>query len=160
MNPMPNAITRPETFNRDLKRMFADRLRQVLQQQPEFRDLQKLLLRLGGVHVAVRPEFDPDLPALLTRGFVMSGTVLRRRMEPSGCHLNVAIQWMAKRHKIIGIGTGYGLSDDGIWRQHSWGILRDGLLETTEPRIKYFGILLQGAAADSFAFPYASGRRY
>ena len=41
--------------------------------------------------------------------------------------------------------------DDGLWRRHSWGILRDGVLETTEARLKYFGIVLQGIAGDKAA---------
>ncbi len=36
-------------------------------------------------------------------------------------------------------------------QQHSWGVLRDGVLETTEGRLKYFGIVLQGERADFFA---------
>lgn len=52
---------------------------------------------------------------------------------------------------IVGIATGYALSGDGLWRQHSWGVLRDGIFETTETRLKYFGIVLQGERADYFA---------
>ena len=32
------------------------------------------------------------------------------------------------------------------------GILRDGVLETTEKRLRYFGVVLQGERADFFAF--------
>lgn len=52
---------------------------------------------------------------------------------------------------MVGIGSGYALSADGLWRQHSWGILRDGILETTERRIKYFGLILQDERANRFA---------
>jgi len=31
------------------------------------------------------------------------------------------------------------------------GVLRDGVLETTEERLKYFGLLFQGKTADFFA---------
>ena len=57
---------------------------------------------------------------------------------------------------MVAIATGYALSDDGLWRQHTWGILRDGILETTEARIEYFGLLLQGERADEFAASNAS----
>jgi hypothetical protein len=67
------------------------------------------------------------------------------------CHQNVAAAWRNRRTGIIAIATGYALSDDGLWRQHSWGILRNGILETTEVRIRYFGILLQDTRADEFA---------
>jgi hypothetical protein len=63
----------------------------------------------------------------------------------------VAEIWTEERHELVGIGTGYSLSDDGLWRQHSWGLRREGILETTVPRVKYFGVLLQHADADSFA---------
>ena len=52
---------------------------------------------------------------------------------------------------LIGIGTGYALSVDGLWRQHSWGVARDLIIESTEARVKYFGRLLRGADADMFA---------
>jgi hypothetical protein len=62
----------------------------------------------------------------------------------------------------LGIGTGYSLTISGTyagwWREHSWGLARhswlcgaQALLETTERRHIYFGILLQGSAADEFA---------
>jgi hypothetical protein len=72
-------------------------------------------------------------------------------MNVSSCHQNVASVWKKRRFGIVAIATGYALTQDGLWRQHSWGILRDGVLETTVVRVKYFGILLQGAAADRFA---------
>lgn len=81
----------------------------------------------------------------------MSGTAKLKRGKSSMCHQNIASSWKARRFGIIGIATGYALSEDGLWRQHSWGLLRDGILETTELRVKYFGILLQGDRADYFA---------
>jgi len=72
-------------------------------------------------------------------------------MKSSSCHQNVAFLWTKRKFGIVGIATGYALTDDGLWRQHSWGILRDGVLETTEARLKYFGIVLQGERADFFA---------
>ena len=42
--------------------------------------------------------------------------------------------------------TGYALSADGMWRQHSWLIHRkprsNRVVETTEPRILYFGFAM------------------
>ena len=80
-------------------------------------------------------------------------------MKSSSCHQNVALIWTRKQFGIIGIAIGYALSDDGLWRQHTWGVLRDGVLETTETRLKYFGIVLQGEKADFFAFSNSSERR-
>ncbi len=88
---------------------------------------------------------------LLEQGFVTSGPMTLKVMKSSSCHQNVAFIWTSKKFGIVGVVTGYALSDDGLWRQHSWGILRNGVLETTEPRLQYFGILLQGKSADFFA---------
>ncbi|MDR3674477.1 MAG: hypothetical protein P4N24_03235 [Acidobacteriota bacterium] len=76
-------------------------------------------------------------------------------MKDSLCHENVAAVWKARRFEIIAIATGYALSDDGLWRRHSWGILRNGVLETTEARLQYFGIVLPVAGADYFAERFA-----
>ena len=43
-------------------------------------------------------------------------------------------------------------SDDGLWRQHSWGVDADGtLVETTDHRTLYVGLALSGMAALRFA---------
>lgn len=42
---------------------------------------------------------------------------------------------------MILVYTGYGLSDDGVWRSHSWVMCHDALHETTEARIAYFGVV-------------------
>jgi hypothetical protein len=88
---------------------------------------------------------------LLECGFLIDGPITTYKMAPSSCHRNVATLWKQRQQGIVAIASGYALSDDGLWRQHSWGILRDGVLETTEQRSKYFGIVLQGLEADLFA---------
>ena len=128
---------------------LATRFREALKQQPELKAFKKLLLRLGGVALVPRP--DPEIPLLLDFGFVTAGPVLLKVMAQSGCHQNTAALWRARKLGIVGIGTGYALSPDGLWRQHTWGIRREGVIETTEERVKYFGLVLQGPAADLFA---------
>jgi hypothetical protein len=108
------------------------------------------LLRLGGNLLVAPPKRDPDVAVLLESGFLTGGPVTLKLMKSSSCHQNVAKLWKDRNFGIVGIATGYALSKDGLWRQHSWGILRDGILETTEPRLKYFGIVLQGARANRF----------
>ncbi len=76
-------------------------------------------------------------------------------MKASRCHENVAAVWKARRFGIIAIATGYALSEDGVWRVHSWGTLPDGVVETTEARLKYFGIVLEGTQADNLAEYFA-----
>jgi len=69
----------------------------------------------------------------------------------NGCHENVAELWLEKATGVSDIGIGYALSEDGLWRQHSWAVQKTDIIETTEERVKYFGILLEGNEADSFA---------
>jgi len=132
------------------KRFLQRRLRKATGEQPDLRRLKTVLLRFGGEFLVAPPKPDADVPALLVHGFLMSGPVSLKRMKANSCHQNVASIWKARRFGIVGIATGYALSDDGLWRQHSWGILRNGVLETTEECVKYFGILHQGADADHF----------
>ena len=75
------------------------------------KNLKKLLLKMGGEYL-VAPQ-----------------NLIRRRT-----YLDVSQMWDRA------IPTGYALSDDGLWRQHTWGLLRNGVLETTEVRLRYFGI--------------------
>ena len=136
----------PERF-----KFLQRRLRQASVEQPDVKRLKALLLGLGGSFIVAPPQPDPDIPALLESGFVMSGPAKLKRGKASMCHQNVASLWKSRRSGVVGIATGYALTEDGLWRQHSWGLLRDGVLETTEPRVKYFGILLQGERAEHFA---------
>lgn len=137
-----------EKEQRDLLRR---RLRFAIAQQPKLKLLRTLLLGIGGAELVAPIGFDPAIRLLVDCGFVMSGSVKRRIMKRSACHENIARLWTAKHRGLVGVGTGYGLSDDGLWRQHSWGIRSEGILETTEMRTTYFGIELQGKDADLFA---------
>jgi hypothetical protein len=110
------------------------------------------LLSIAGRNLVVPLTPDPDLPVLLERGELMHGYVQLVRMQRSRCHPNAAKLWVRTPRKISAIGTGYALSDDGLWRQHSWGVKSDGtLVETTIGRVQYFGLQLRGAEADMFA---------
>ena len=131
------------------KKLLKGHLKAALGHQPEIKILRKLLLRIGGEELVARP--DREVPLLVEYGFVMAGPVMTKPMEPGDCHGNLARLWRNKRSQLAGIGTGYTLGNDGLWRQHSWGVKREGILETTEERLKYFGILLQGPLADAFA---------
>ncbi|HTM12757.1 MAG TPA: hypothetical protein VL127_07585 [Bryobacteraceae bacterium] len=133
------------------RNLLGRRLRAAIKYQPEIKLLRGLLLELGGVELVAASGFDPDAPLLIRFGFAMSGSVEKKVMERSACHKNIAALWIAKQSRLLAIGTGYALSDDGLWRQHSWGIRRNGILETTESRVKYFGRALKGREADSFA---------
>jgi hypothetical protein len=133
------------------RRFLGRRLRHGSRNQPELKRLKILLLRFGGDFLVAPPKPDPDLLMLLQSGFLIGGTTVLKPMKRSSYHQNVSALWKGRRHGIVGIATGYALSEDGLWRQPSWGLLRDGVLETTETRLKYFGIVLPGEKAPNFA---------
>jgi hypothetical protein len=133
------------------KEFLTRRFRVAAKAQPDLRRLRSILLRMGGTFLVPPPKPDGDVAALLEPGFVTSGPITLKIMKCSSCHENVAVLWKRRQAGIIAIATGYALSEDELWRQHSWGILRDGILETTEARLKYFGLVLQGERADNFA---------
>ncbi len=70
--------------------------------------------------------------------------------DDNGCHANAARLWTDGT--AAAIGTGYALSDDGLWRQHSWGVDAGGApVETTAVRVSYVGITLTAVPALQFA---------
>jgi hypothetical protein len=144
-------------MTKEQRRLLDRRFRKAAEQQPDLEVLRGLLLGLGGIHLVAPPGPDADLPLLIDAGFVMAGPVVLKTMKKSECHTNVAEIWAEKQHGLVGIGTGYSLSNDGLWRQHSWGLRREGILETAASRVKYFGVLLQHEDADSFAMANLAG---
>jgi hypothetical protein len=118
--------------------------------------LKTRLLQLGGSHLVAPVAPDPDLDAILSQGFLQDSNVILEEMERNSCHWNVAALWLKKQADLIAVGTGYALSKDGLWRQHSWGIRSASILETTEKRTHYFGLRLSGEDANKFAAAYFS----
>ena len=149
-------IKASETQTKSEQRAFLnDRVQEVRRQQPEILTLRAKLLGIGGAEIVALPltmGIDPFVPLLEIWGQVVERPVTYRRMEPSQCHLNVARLWEERKKgsRLIGVGTGYALSDDGLWRGHSWGLNKRGIIETTVSRVKYFGLPLVGKGADWF----------
>jgi len=111
------------------------------------------LIFFGGERVLI-PSVEEDLNKILERGVLLDGkTVKLMKGLPSQCHQNSALCWMANQDKTL-LMTGYGLSDDALWRQHSWviWIKKSGvqIIETTEPRRAYFGFVLTEQEATVF----------
>lgn len=113
------------------------------------------------VVVPILREEEAELQALLTRGHFLPGMdVLLFKMENSACHRNAADLWLSGREpgcqsQAAGctLMSGYALSDDNLWRQHSWVVTKEGqLVETTTPRSRYFGYVLEGEEAEAFAW--------
>lgn len=110
---------------------------------PRYYELRDRLLSFGGESVCFSFG-EPDLAPILQYGQFWHGyKAKRKRGKPRRCHENALAL-----HRSLGYGlcTGYALSDDGMWRQHSWCIERrprtTNIIETTEPRVMYFGFVL------------------
>ena len=120
-------------------------LEERLKSHPELLSLRKKLLLLGGEEIVSRDE--PDLNKIIRRGKVFREKAKLKIMRPISCHSNVAELYADKGYKIA---TGYALSNDGLWRQHSWCIDNKSIIETTKKRKKYFGFILTDKEAQKF----------
>jgi len=115
--------------------------------------LEQKLLALGGTRMVYR--YEPDLELLLERGEAFDGPAESIPGESRACHANVAQLWNENRGAYA-IVTGYVLSADGLWRQHSWVVRKQPLpgqprvIETTIERVKYFGFILNDIEAEQF----------
>ena len=121
----------------------------------EFRHLVRLakgrmhdwLLEIGGWGVAL-PSLDDDIDCVIERGFLLPGTSARIIAgTPENCHVNAAL-WCARNPETVAMMTGYALSSDGLWREHSWIVRREEeegatplLLEPSKPSVAYFGFI-------------------
>jgi hypothetical protein len=123
------------------------------------RPLREHVLSLGGL-ACLTPAQDGHAEALIARGTFRLGTGAYLMLGGvSQCHANSAALWIGapERFQIV---TGYALSEDGLWRQHSWALERlarggDRIVETTERRLAYFGVGLSEAESDDFALDNA-----
>jgi hypothetical protein len=122
---------------------------------PAYAELRSRLLGLGGLEV-VLPRYDQfseaeqrrqayDVQQVLGRGETWPGNnaVVETGTE-NNCHANVAQIRSSGRGAIA---SGWALADDGLWREHSWLIVRPtgskhSLLETTQPWLLYHGYRL------------------
>ncbi|HEX9413019.1 MAG TPA: hypothetical protein VF916_05905 [Ktedonobacterales bacterium] len=131
------------------------RLAEHLKQQPEFAALVDRLLGIAGVRVVPPGAPDPHLEKLLGHGQLWDGSAKLVRGTPGRCHENAARLY--QRNPVwFRVVTGYALSADGLWRQHSWVYdmaprSRRRTTETTERRVRYYGVMLSEVEAEAFA---------
>lgn len=96
---------------------------------------------------------DRDFRALLEQGTLSYGDNHRLiKGQPSSCHSNSAKLYDENPDRLR-IATGYALSEDGCWRQHSWLVDKDNdeqIIETTVPRVAYYGIVLDKEQCEMF----------
>jgi hypothetical protein len=134
----------------DHKAFLEGRFAAWAKEQPAAVNLRKQLLNVGGLEVVAPPNnFEQDLDLILSQGKVFSGEVQCRIMADNSCHQNVAQLYRASTDERFGIGTGFALNNC-LWRQHSWAMDGNAIVETTEEREIYFGIILQKAATEYF----------
>jgi hypothetical protein len=123
--------------------ILRERNRAAFEYDPCRAELERRLLDLGGT-LALLFLPDSHVGELLDRGRYFPGArALMQLGEPSACHANSAMMFVRSKGAVW-IASGYALSADGLWRQHSWGVDADDgrVLETTDRRVRYFGILL------------------
>lgn len=111
--------------------------------------LRDAILSYGGEEVCI-PFIEEDIEELLQFGQLWQGgnKVKMMKGEPSKCHYNSCALYKANLLNTqldgeLTIATGYALSKDGMWRQHSWLVLKKSrsykIIETTKKREAYFG---------------------
>ncbi len=132
----------------DYPEHFVNMMKSMLQ-------LRTLLLSFGGSEVCM-PDYDEDLYNIIERGQLWYGDRIHMmRGQPSQCHRNSSYCWEANQDKSV-LCTGYALSEDGMWRQHSWLVelrpRKNRIVETTVPRVAYFGFGMDTDEAWKFYF--------
>lgn len=157
----PNAYWMGEVLAAGNTALHPQRARPIFETVPvQMLPLEEKLLALGGSRVVYSGE--PHLAELLARGQVVEGAARRVPGRPCQCHMNAADLWDAHREHLA-IATGYALSTDGLWRQHSWNLRthptprQRRIIETTERRVRYFGFTLNAVEADVFCRLNGSG---
>ncbi len=95
-------------------------------------------------------DYDPHLEEIVVNGKLMTGPVSFGPDEPSQCDLNVTKLWVHDKARFR-VCTGCALYSDGLWRPHSWASDGTRLIETTELRDRYYGVVLSQADAQDFA---------
>lgn len=95
-------------------------------------------------------ENDPDLTWITKSGKVYKRVERKYLGSDAQCHWNVG-----KLYKLGYVDTiciGYAQNDEG-WHQHTWGLLNDGVVETTPSNFHnsaWFGVALSEEQADGF----------
>ena len=117
-------------------------------------ELKDRLLDFAGNTVCL-PPYEEDLENILEYGqFWLGYNAEMMRGEACQCHANSARIWEQNKDKTT-ICTGYALSVDGMWRQHSWLIHRkprsNKIVETTRPRVLYYGFAMTPEMCEKFA---------
>ncbi len=148
------SLKRDKWWSRGYTGEIEERCKPVLQ-------LKDRLLKIGGCEACL-PVIEEDLENIMNYGQLWDN-ITRKSMvgRPSHCHSNSAELWYNNRNSYskgfaVIICTGYALSTDGLWRQHSWLVQAkpraNVIIETTCPRIAYYGFGMTYQLAKEFEY--------
>lgn len=113
------------------------------------------LLELGGHAVVVLFSEQQANAFLLKESIIIAYDKVQLQLgRASECHANSALLWQKNKERFR-LVTGYALSDDGLWRRHSWVSNKNTIIETTEERTLYFGAVLNDEQANAFYQVYS-----
>lgn len=134
-------------FDPEIRR-YEERWNSWQEKNPDLVRLRNDLLDIKGEEVV--PSYEPDSKSLVERGHIISSeNVIYTKMRDSQCHMNVRYLYL-EDDSIDDIATGWALSSDGLWRQHSWAIKNGSVVETTVGRDIYYGIILNEEERNEF----------
>lgn len=134
--------------------MLEERNKKYFLIRKDYKALRERLLEIGGEEACFVIEEDEDEQRqLLERGKEWPKNAKLIKGEPRNCHGNSAELWLKDQNNVA-IVTGWGLSKDGLWRQHTfcWNRRKKAVIETTERREVYFGYELSRIESAYFAF--------
>ena len=124
-----------------------------------YRQLGKVLLDFGGRDVIFK-DFEEDYENLYKYGQLWYGDKVDKvKMTPNQCHRNSCDLWYSNKDKFdIRIATGYALTSDGYWVQHSWLVEKRSrsmrVIETTVKMLTYYGFVMTGEECHKFSSYY------
>lgn len=97
--------------------------------------------KFPGTHLVAMPCVDSvDTIMKSNKIFIPGDNIKLYPMERGDCHNNVRMMFLLNTNMKMKTYTGYGLSDDGLWRFHSWiSDENDNIVETTDKRLIYIG---------------------
>jgi len=143
VHPLGNRVSRARWHvarDREAQDLNESHLRAHSARTPEWKTLGRRLKAIGGTVVCA--TFEEDIQLILDRGKTwvpLQKEIVLIRGEAIRCHDNSILLQEANPH--LHLCTGYALSNDGIWRSHSWCFEEQSyrIVETTLKRVAYHG---------------------
>lgn len=165
----PDMNAELEALSNNTREKFLEhKYKQLLRNNPLYKDLKDKLLSVGGKLIV--PQFEPHIEELLQCGKTFKDkkpiqyvcataseeSKYGLRRYSSECHTNISYDFVRFCGDGFKIVTGWALCYfDGDWRQHTWGLWKGHVVESTVKRRLYFGIELNTGDAVNFVFSNA-----